>query len=360
MPTLDDLLRDTVAADASDLYLLAGTEPRVRVKAQGRPLPRPVLGAAEVDALARSVLTPEQAAAFETQPEINLAWNAPGIGRFRINIFRERGHTGLVARHVKETVPAPEALGLPQAARELALLPRGLVIIAGASGSGKSTSLASLVQFRAQERSGHILTVEDPIEFVFHHAQSTIAQREVGSDTQSYAEAMRNAMRQAPDVIVLGEIRDRESMEQAINYAETGQLCLSTLHAANASQALKRVVNFFPEHQQAQIRLDLALNLQAILSQRLLPPAAPEAPPVLCTELLLRSAHIADLIDKGAVDDIRLAIEKSAALGMHTFDQDLLQLVQAGRITPETALRQADSRTDLAVRMRIHSGYDPR
>jgi twitching motility protein PilU len=359
-PKLAALFRAAVAAQASDLFLIAYAPPRLRVQMRAAPIPGyPALTAAEVDGLARSLLTPAQSAAFDAQQEFTLAWDEAGVGRFRINLFRERGHVGMVARHIRDTVPPTETLGLPATVRELSLLPRGLVLIVGAAGSGKSTTLAALVRERARRRAGHILTVEDPIEYLHEHDQSTVVQREVGFDTQNFGEAMRNAMRQAPDVIVLGEIRDRESMEQALNYSETGQLCLSTMHAANAAQAIKRIINFFPEHRHAQVRLDLSMNLQAILSQRLLPPASDSEGPVLCTELMLRSAHIADLIEKGEVDELRVAIEKNAALGMHTFDQDLLRLVQSGRITLETALEHADSRTDLSLRLRVRSAHDP-
>jgi twitching motility protein PilU len=233
-----------------------------------------------------------------------------------------------------------------------------LLLVVGAAGSGKSTTLAAMIDHRAHNSQGHILTVEDPIEYLFTHDRCTVDQREVGIDTHSFADALRNAMRQAPDIIMIGEIRDRETMEHAIAYAETGHLCVSTLHAANASQALKRIINFFPENLHPQLRMDLSLNLQAVISQRLLP--GHEGKRVLATELLLHSAYVADLILKGAVDEIRHAIEKSGGVGMHTFDQVLLELFNAGRIDQDTALANADSRTDLSLRMRVHSAYDPR
>jgi twitching motility protein PilU len=263
----------------------------------------------------------------------------------------------MVVRLVRSEIPAFDALGLPSVVRELAMLPRGLVLIIGSAGSGKTTTLASMVDYRSQHQSGHILTVEDPIEYLFRHGPSTVDQREVGIDTHSFSNALRNAMRQAPDMIMIGEIRDRETMQHAIAYAETGHLCASTLHASNASQAIKRILNFFPESAHDQLRMDLALNLQAVLAQRLLPSI--NGGRALATEVLLQSAHVSDLIQRGAVDELRQSLEKTSVMGTHSFDQSLLDLYQRGLIDQEVALANADSRTDLGLRMRLHSSHDP-
>ena len=356
--TLHALLRKMVETDASDLFLTVGAPPHIKVQGESWPLSVPPLQSGQAQALAYSIMSAQQIADFERQLEANLSYTAPDIGRFRVSVYRQRGETAMVARLIHATIPDFESLGLPPVVQDLALLRRGLLLVVGAAGSGKSTTLAAMIDYRAHNSQGHILTVEDPIEYLFTHDRCTVDQREVGIDTHSFADALRNAMRQAPDIIMIGEIRDRETMEHAIAYAETGHLCVSTLHAANASQALKRIINFFPENLHPQLRMDLSLNLQAVISQRLLP--GRDSKRVLATELLLHSAYVADLILKGAVDEIRHAIEKSGGVGMHTFDQVLLELFNAGRIDQDTALANADSRTDLSLRMRVHSAYDPR
>ena len=356
--TLHALLRKMVETDASDLFLTVGAPPHIKVQGESWPLSVPPLQSGQAQALAYSIMSAQQIADFERQLEANLSYTAPDIGRFRVSVYRQRGETAMVARLIHATIPDFESLGLPPVVQDLALLRRGLLLVVGAAGSGKSTTLAAMIDYRAHNSQGHILTIEDPIEYLFTHDRCTVDQREVGIDTHSFADALRNAMRQAPDIIMIGEIRDRETMEHAIAYAETGHLCVSTLHAANASQALKRIINFFPENLHPQLRMDLSLNLQAVISQRLLP--GREGGRVLATELLLHSAYVADLILKGAVDEIRHAIEKSGGVGMHTFDQVLLELFNAGRIDQDTALANADSRTDLSLRMRVHSAYDPR
>ncbi len=352
------LLASMVKHQASDLFLTTGAPPHVKVQGQSLPLRLPPLESGEAGALAYSVMSEAQIAEFETNLECNLAYSAPGIGRFRINVYRQRGETAMVARHIKDDIPDFEALGLPPAVRDLAMTPRGLILVVGASGSGKSTTLAAMMNHRARNSHGHILTVEDPIEYLFSHDQCTVDQREIGIDTLSFAHALRNAMRQAPDVIMIGEIRDRDTMEHALTYAESGHLCVSTMHAANASQAMRRVVNFFPEAMHPQLRLDLSTNLQGVISQRLLPGLNGER--VLAAEVLLRSAYVADLIARGTVDDLKQAIEKSGGVGMQSFDQVLLQLFRDGRIDQTTALANADSRTDLSLRMRVNSSYHPR
>ena len=306
--TLHALLRKMVETDASDLFLTVGAPPHIKVQGESWPLSVPPLQSGQAQALAYSIMSAQQIADFERQLEANLSYTAPDIGRFRVSVYRQRGETAMVARLIHAIIPDFESLGLPPVVQDLALLRRGLLLVVGAAGSGKSTTLASMIDHRARNSQGHILTIEDPIEYLFNHDRCTVDQREVGIDTHSFADALRNAMRQAPDIIMIGEIRDRETMEHAIAYAETGHLCVSTLHAANASQALKRIINFFPENLHPQLRMDLSLNLQAIISQRLL--SGHEGKRVLATELLLHSAYVADLILKGAVDEIRHAIEK--------------------------------------------------
>ena len=355
---LHALLGKMVELEASDLFLTTGAPPHIKVQGSAWPLPLPALRPGEAGALAYSTMSADQIADFERTLECNLAYTAPEVGRFRISVYRQRGETAMVARRIHARIPGFDELGLPPVTRDLALLPRGLVLVVGAAGSGKSTTLAAMVDHRAHHNRGHILTVEDPIEFLFTHDQSTVDQREVGIDTHSFAAALRNAMRQAPDMIMIGEIRDRETMEQAIAYATSGQLCVSTLHAANASQAIKRILNFFPGHMHPQLLMDLSLNLQGVISQRLLPGL--RGGRVLAAETLLHSAYVADLILKGAVDELTHAIERSGVVGMRGFDQVLLELFQAGAIDQETALMNADSRTDLGLRMRVRSSLDPR
>ncbi|GAP35609.1 PilT/PilU family type 4a pilus ATPase [Piscinibacter sakaiensis] len=359
MDTLEllPLLEQLVALQGSDLFLTVGAPPHVKVRGVSRPLPLPPLRSGEPKLLAYSVMTDKQVQTFESQLECNLGIGAGGLGRFRINVYQQRGETALVARYIREQLADFSELGLPPAVAELASLRRGLVLVVGAAGSGKSTSLAAMVDYRARSESGHILTVEDPIEFLFHHRLATVDQREVGIDTWSFAEALRNAMRQAPDMIMIGEIRDRETMQQALTYADTGHLCLSTLHANNANQAIKRILNFFPETAHAQLLMDLSLNLQGVVSQRLI--KTRDGSLVLATETMLHSAYIADLILKGAIDELKPAIAKSVEVGMHTFDQSLFDLYRTGRIDQETALRHADSRTDLGLRMKLELPRGP-
>lgn len=356
-PDLHSLLRTVVERDGSDLYLTTGAPPQIRIEGTVYNLPLPALQVGEVRALAYAAMGPQVTADFERTLECNMAYAPAGIGRFRVNIYQQRREIGLVARSIKGRVPGFEQLGLPPAVRDLALLPRGLVLVIGAAGSGKTTTLASLVDYRAKHQSGHILTIEDPIEYLFTHGLSTVDQREVGIDTHSFGDALRNAMRQAPDMIMVGEIRDRETMQQAIAYAETGHLCVTTLHAANASQAIKRILNFFPETAHTQLLVDLSLNLQAVVAQRLVPGVKSHR--VLATEVLLQSARISDLIERGEVNSLRQALEKTSDMGTQSFDQSLLDLYRRGLIDQETALANADSRTDLGLRMRLHSSHDP-
>lgn len=354
---LHALLRMMVECSASDLYLTTGAPPHVKVDGGVQALPLSALQPGQTQQLVHAVMPPKARTDFERDLECNFSYAPHDIGRFRINVYRQRHEVGLVARAVHSDIPSQDSLGLPESVRALAQLLRGLVLIIGSAGSGKSTTMASLVDHRAHHHAGHILTVEDPIEYLFRHGRSTVDQREVGVDTHSFSDALRNAMRQAPDMIVIGEIRDRETMQHALAFAETGHLCLSTLHAGNASQAVKRVLNFYPESAQPQLRMELALNLRAIVAQRLVP--AVGGGRALATEVLLNDAHVADLIVRGAENDLRSALEKAGIQGNHSFDQSLLQLVRAGRIDARCALDYADSRTDLGLRMRLHSSHDP-
>jgi twitching motility protein PilU len=354
---LNALLQLTVTHDASDLFLLVGAPPHVKVAGVMHPVHAPVIQPGEVRALIDRILDENQRASFARTLECNIGYTAEGIGRFRFNLYLQRGEVALVARRIPAEIPSFQALGLPQVLGRLAQLPRGLVLIVGAAGSGKSTTLASMIDHRAALLPGHILCVEDPIEFLLPHRKSLVSQREVGIDTLGFSQALRNAMREAPDVIMVGEIRDQVTMQQALAYAETGHLCLSTLHASNASQAIKRIVNFFPDTAHAQLFLDLSLNLEAIVSQRLLPGLVKKRVPAV--ELMLHSPYLADLIQKGRIDEVRSAMGKSTETGMQTFDQSLYDLFSIGAISLEQALANADSRTDLALRVRLHHGVDP-
>lgn len=354
---LNALLQATVAHDASDLFLLVGAPPHVKVDGAMHPLKAPVIQPGEVSSIADQVLDERHRAHFAQTLECNVGHTAAGIGRFRLNLYRQRGEVALVARRIPTTVPSLQTLGLPPVLGRLAQAPRGLVLIVGAAGSGKSTTLASMIDHRAAHLGGHILCVEDPIEFLLPHRLALVSQREVGVDTLGFPQALRNAMREAPDVIMVGEIRDQLTMQQALAYAETGHLCLSTLHAANASQAIKRIVNFFPDTAHAQLFLDLSLNLEAIVSQRLVPGLRNRRLPAV--ELMLQSPYLAELIHQGRIDELRTAMGKSTESGMQTFDQSLYDLLIAGEISLEQALANADSRTDLALRVRLHHGVDP-
>jgi twitching motility protein PilU len=299
-------------------------------------------------------MSPAQAAAFEERKECDLALNVPGAGRFRVNVHLQRGQTGMVVRYVSSQIPTLEALGLPPVVQQLAFLKRGLVLAVGAAGAGKTTTLASLLDHRNARVPGHILTIEDPIEYVHAHRRSLITQREVGLDTLSYDEALRHAMREAPSVIMIGEIRDRETMQHALHYAESGHLCVSTLHANNASQSIQRILNFFPDSAHAQILLDLSLNLKAVVAQRLVPGIQVRQVPAV--EILLLTNFIADLLQKGQVHEIRTALERSSQVGMCTFDQSLFALYEQGAISQEEMLAHADNRTDLTLRVRLAAG----
>ena len=356
----DDLgrfLSQMVAHGASDLFLSSGAPASLKIQGAVVRLPEAPLTGSQVQRLAYSVMREAQIRAFEATMECDLAIAIDGLGRFRVNVYRQRGDVGVVVRHVNARIPSLEALKLPPVLGRLAMLKRGLVLVVGAAGSGKSTSLAAMLHFRNQNATGHILTVEDPMEFEHSHGKSIVDQREVGLDTQSFDEALRHAMREAPDVIMIGEIRDRDTMQHALAYAETGHLCVSTLHANNANQAAQRILNFFPETAHKQVLMDLSLNLKGVVGQRLIRGAQNKLVPAV--EVMLLSPYIADLIQKGQIDEIKDVIAKSNELGMVTFDQSLYALYQNGDITEEQALDHADSRTDLSLRIRLHHHRRP-
>ncbi|MFD0666480.1 PilT/PilU family type 4a pilus ATPase [Ramlibacter sp. MAHUQ-53] len=356
----DDLgpyLHYMVQAGASDLFLSVGAPPTIKIDGRIASLGGSPLQPGAVKRFAYSVMSDAQRREFERELECDLGVPVMGLGRFRVNVYVQRGEVSLVVRHVKSHIPGFEELRLPKAVEQLALLRRGLVLVVGAAGSGKSTTLAAMLEYRNQTLPGHILTVEDPIEFVHRHKRCIVDQREVGLDTRSFHEALRHVLRQAPDVIMIGEIRDEETMRHALHYAETGHLCLSTLHANNANQAIERIIHFFPEGSRHQVLMDLSMNLRGVIAQRLIEGKAPGR--VLASEMMLWSSYIAELIQKGEVDQIKSAIAKSGPVGMHTFDQSLYELFRAGAITMEQALEHADSKTDLSLRIRLSQGLRP-
>ncbi|MEX0737884.1 MAG: PilT/PilU family type 4a pilus ATPase [Pseudohongiella sp.] len=349
-----DMLKTMVAQEASDLFLTADAAPSIKVFGHMKALSEHTMSAVEVEKTAFAIMSADQREQFAQEPELNLAIAEPDIGRFRVNIFRQRGHLAMVIRHVKTDIPAPETLGLPVTLQQLMMEKRGLLLFVGATGSGKSTSLAALIDYRNRNSDGHIITIEDPIEFLHPHKQSIISQREVGLDTVSYEAALKNTLRQAPDVILIGEIRSRETMEHALAFAETGHLCVSTLHANNANQALDRIINFFPEERHKQLFLDLSLNLRGLISQRLIPSSDGKRAAVF--EILLGTPRVSDLIKQGKIEEIRETMEKSSGQGMMTFDAALLSLYQSGRITLDDALANADSRNNLRLKIELADG----
>ena len=338
----------------SDLFFSVGAPVNLKIEGITHPLKMPALRPGQVKQLAYSVMNERQISEFEAKMEMNLSISAENLGRFRVNVFVQRGETGMVIRYIKNKIPPLAALGLPPVLEKLVMRKRGLVLVTGATGSGKSTTLASMLNYRNENATGHILTIEDPLEFLHAHKLSVVDQREVGIDTHSYEEALKNALREAPDVIMIGEIRDRNTMKQAIAYAETGHLCLSTLHANNANQAMERVINFFPEEAHRQLLVDLSLNLAGVVSQRLIPGLHEKLVPAV--EVMLNSSYISDLITKGEFSGIKEAMARSTEIGMCTFDQALYQLYTEDRISLDEALHNADSRTDLALRVRLAAG----
>ena len=357
MTAFQALLQLMVSKGASDLFLTAGATPRLKIEGATHPVEAPVLKRGEVKSMAASIMDAEQAAAFERTLESNMSLAVEGVGRFRINVFQQRGEVAMVVRAIKSEVPALDQLGLPAACTSMAMTKRGLVLFVGSAGSGKSTSLAAMIGYRSNNADGHILTIEDPIEFLFRHRRSLVDQREVNIDTHSFGEALRNALRESPDVIMIGEIRDLETARHAITYAETGHLCLSTMNASNAYEAIERLVSFFPDDARKALLLDLSLNLKAVVGQRLLPSTGGKL--ALATEVLLQTPFVAELIQHGRIEEIRDAMAKGNDVGMRTFDQSLFELYGAGRVTLDNALRFADSQTDLSLRIRLSEKQAP-
>lgn len=351
MTDMNAYLKMMVDRSASDLFLTTGAPPSIKVDGVVYALDAPKLQVGEVKEIAERIMTAQQRKQFETSMECNFSWSCKDLGRYRINVYNQRGEVALVMRMINSKIPDFKTLGLPPKVAELAMLKRGLVLVVGAAGSGKSTTLGAMITHRSQHADGHILTIEDPIEFLFKHARSIVDQREVGIDTLSFGEALHNALREAPDVIMLGEIRDRETAQHAITYAETGHLCISTMHASNANQAIDRLINLFPEEAHKQILFDLSLNLRGVISQRLIPAINQQR--VLAVEILLQTAFISELMQRGRLLEIKEAMAKGHEEGLVTFDQSLYELVQAGKITAEEAVQNADSATDLALRIRL-------
>jgi len=351
---MHDLLRMMVQKDGSDLFITAGAVPSMKVDGKMTPLSNQSLSPQHTQILVHSIMNDRQMAEFDATQECNFAISLPGVSRFRVNAFTQRGSAGVVLRVIRSDIPEFADLDLPPTLKDVAMTSRGLVIFVGATGSGKSTSLAAMVGYRNENSKGHIITIEDPIEFIHNHKNCIVTQREIGVDTESYEIALKNTLRQAPDVILIGEIRDRETMDYAIAFAETGHLCLSTLHANSTNQALDRIINFFPEERRAQLLMDLSLNLKGIVSQRLIPRYDGEGR-VPAVEVMLNTPLMSDLIFKGHVHEIKELMAKSNELGMQTFDQALFDLYESGNITYEDALRNADSLNDLRLRIKLES-----
>ena len=349
---MHDLLRLMVQNNGSDMFITAGAVPSMKVDGAMKPLSNQTLSPQHTQVLVSAIMNDKQRAEFEATQECNFAISLPGVSRFRVNAFTQRGSVGVVLRVIRSEIPEFDDLNLPPVLKDIAMTKRGLVIFVGATGSGKSTSLAAMVGHRNEHSHGHIITIEDPIEFIHNHRNCIVTQREVGVDTEDYEIALKNTLRQAPDVILIGEIRDRETMEHAIAFAETGHLCLSTLHANSTNQALDRIINFFPEDRRQQLLMDLSLNLKSLISQRLIPTVSGNGR-VAAIEIMINSPLMADLIFKGNVHDMKELIAKSNELGMQTFDQALFNLYEDGQIKYEDALRNADSVNDLRLRIKL-------
>jgi twitching motility protein PilU len=348
------LLRKAVELDASDLFVTVGAPPSAKINGEITHLAETSLSTSHTQMLVRSIMSDKQVSAFEDSREANFAISLPGVARFRVNAFMQRGSVGMVLRMIRSEIPKFSELMLPPILEEISMTKRGLVIFVGATSSGKSTSLAAMLDYRNENSAGHIVTIEDPIEYVHRHKKSLVTQREVGVDTESFGTALKNTLRQAPDVILIGEIRDRETMDHAIAFAETGHLCLATLHANNTNQALDRIINFFPEERRLQLLMDLSLNLTSVISQRLLRKEEGSGR-VPAVEVLINSPLISDLIFKGDVHEIKEVMKRSRELGMQTFDQALLDLYDQGLVSYQEALRNADSQNDLRLNIKLHS-----
>jgi len=351
---INDLLKLMISRNGSDLFITGDFPPAIKVDGKVTKVSPQPLNAGHTLALARSIMSDKQAAEFERTKECNFAVAPPGVGRFRVNAFIQQGKVGMVMRVIPQILPTIDGLGVPQVLKEVVMAKRGLTILVGATGSGKSTTLAAMIDWRNENSFGHIITIEDPVEFVHPHKNCIVTQREVGIDTDGWEMALKNSLRQAPDVILMGEIRDRETMDHAVAFAETGHLCMATLHANSSNQALDRIINFFPEERRAQLLMDLSLNLKALVSQRLLPHQEGKGR-IAAVEILLNTPLVADMIFKGEVGEIKELMKRSRELGMQTFDQALFDLYEANAVSLEDALRNADSLNDLRLQVKLYS-----
>lgn len=346
---ISPLLKLMVEKNASDLYFTSNSPVKIKIEGKAVNVGKTVLDAEAVQKAAYGIMNEEQIQFFESNMEIDFAISEAGAGRFRVNVFRQRGQVAMVLRYIPSNIPTLDKLNMPPVLRDLIMHKRGLLLMVGATGSGKSTTLAAMINHRNEQSSGHILTIEDPVEFTHPNKNCIVNQREIGQDTHSYHNALKSSLREAPDVILIGEIRDRETMEAAIELAGTGHLAISTLHANNANQTMDRIINMFPEQLHKQLFMDLSLNLRGIISQRLVP--AKDGKRVAAVEILLNTPHIADLILKGKVDEVKEAMQESPEKGMQTFDDSLFELYQAGKIELEEALKNADSRANLEAKI---------
>ena len=351
---INDLLRLMISRGGSDMFITCDFPPAMKVDGKVTKVSPQPLNAGHTLTLARAIMNDKQAAEFERTKECNFAISPTGIGRFRVNAFLQQGKVGMVMRVIPAILPTLDGLGLPPVLKDVVMAKRGLAILVGATGSGKSTSMAAMLDWRNEQSYGHILTIEDPVEFVHPHKNCVVTQREVGLDTDSWQAALKNSLRQAPDVILMGEIRDRETMEHALAFSETGHLCLATLHANSANQAMDRIINFFPEERRSQLLMDLSLNLKAVVSQRLVPRQDSKGR-FAAVEVMLNSPLISDLIFKGDVSEIKEVMKKSRNMGMQTFDQALFDAFENNHIAYEDALRNADSVNDLRLQIKLHS-----
>ena len=353
-----ELLKLLISRNGSDLFITADFPPAIKVDGKISKVSSQALTLHHTLALTRSIMNDKQMAEFESTKECNFAISPPGIGRFRVNAFVQMGKVGMVLRVIPERPPTIDEMGLPPILKDIAMTNRGLVIIVGATGSGKSTSMAAMLDWRNEHSHGHIITVEDPVEFVHEHKNCIVTQREIGLDTENWEIALKNMLRQAPNVILMGEIRDRATMEHAVVFAETGHLCLATLHANSANQALDRIINFFPDERREQLLMDLSLNLKAIESQRLLPSENSKGR-VAAIEIMINSPLVSDMIFKGEVGEIKEIMKRSREIGMQTFDQALFDLYEAGVISYKETLRNADSQNDVRLQIKLHSKRSP-
>ena len=348
----DSLLKLMVHKNASDMFITAGVAPSLKINGRITPVTQATLTPKQADEIVNSIMSPAQREEFARHNECNFAISASGIGRFRVSAFRQRNHPGMVLRKIETTIPTIGDLGLPPIIKDLAMTKRGLVIFVGATGSGKSTSLAAMIGYRNKNSTGHIISIEDPIEYIHNHQGCIVTQREVGLDTESFETALKNTLRQAPDVILIGEIRTRETMDHAVAFAETGHLCLATLHANNANQAMDRIINFFPEDRRNQLLMDLSLNMKGFVAQQLIPTPDGQGR-VVAVEVLINSPLMADLIRKGEIHQMKPLMAKSNQQGMKTFDQALFELYRNGDITYEDAINHADSANELRLMIKL-------